>query len=175
MEKPLHGARHVERVVVGVARHAYHEVYVGGLEHLVGLLGGCHLRERGRIAQPQVHVLVEYLLVNAAVVLEHERVVGVGHNQHVEYSARHQVDERHVLKVELVPLCRYLSSHSRIVFGLPAPAAGRLAAASARSCVPPAPQNGLAQCKCMNKIRHTQACRAILRPGRDESKAAERV
>ena len=41
--------RHRERIVVGIARHADHEVDVHGAEHLVSLLRGAHLREGWRI------------------------------------------------------------------------------------------------------------------------------
>ena len=45
----LYVPRHRERVVVGIARHADHEVDVHGAEHLVSLFRGAHLREGGRI------------------------------------------------------------------------------------------------------------------------------
>ena len=103
----LHLACNGESVVVGRTWHAYHQVYVCGLEHLVGLIGGGHLREGGRVSHAQLHILVEDLLVYAAVVFQHEGVIGVCHYQHAEYAPCHQVYKRHVLQVELVPLMWY--------------------------------------------------------------------
>ena len=100
----LHVACHVEGVVVGGAGHANHQVDAGLAHHGLGLLHGAHLCERWRIAQAQGGVFIENLLVNAAVVLQHEGIVGVGHDKHVEDAPRHQVHKRHVLQVELVPL-----------------------------------------------------------------------
>ena len=70
---------------------------MGGLQYLGRLLLGAHLREGGWIAQTQLHVLVVYLLLHAPVVLEHEGIVGVGHDEHVVDAAHHQIDKGHVL------------------------------------------------------------------------------
>ena len=98
----LYVARHAERVVVGVARHADYEVDVHRAQHLARLLRSAHLCERRRIAQTELHILVVYLLLNASVVLEHERVVRVCHDEHIVYATHHQIDERHVFQVELL-------------------------------------------------------------------------
>ena len=100
----LHLAGHLEGVVVGIAGHTDDQVDVGGVEHVAGFLGGADLGERGRIAHAQLGVLVEDFLVHASVVFEHEGVVGVGHNEHVEDAARHQVGKRHVLHVKGIEL-----------------------------------------------------------------------
>ena len=100
----LHLAGHLKGVVVGIAGHTDDQVDVGGVEHVAGLLGGADLGERGRIAHAQLGVLVEDFLVHASVVFEHKGVVGVGHNEHVEDAARHQVGKRHVLHVKGIEL-----------------------------------------------------------------------
>ena len=103
----LHVTGHGEGIVIGITRHADDEVDVGGLQHLVGLLGRRHLSERGRIAHAQLAVLVEQFLVNAPVILQHEGIIRVSHYQHMEDAPRHQIDERHVLQKEVIELLRY--------------------------------------------------------------------
>ena len=111
----LDGPRHGEGIAVGVAGHAYHEVYARGGEHALCLLDGRHLGERGRIAQAKGHILVVDLLLHAAIVLEHEGVVGIGHDEYIIYTAGHDVEEGHVLQYELGPLLGYIA-HSGKVF-----------------------------------------------------------
>ena len=104
----LHLSSHGERIVVGITRHTDHQVDIRRMQHLIGLLGGRHLGKRRGIAQSQFHIFIEEFLVDTAVVLEHKSIVGIGHDQHIEDATRHQVDERHILQVELVPLLWYL-------------------------------------------------------------------
>ena len=111
----LDAVGNVERVAVVAARHADDQVVAHLVEPLPRLLHGRHLCEARRVAEAQVHVLVEHLLVDASVVFEHERVVGVGYQQDVIDALRHQVDERSVLEVELVqPLFEFVY-HSSVV------------------------------------------------------------
>ncbi len=102
----LHGSCHVEGVVVSIARHANHQVYACCLEHGLGFLCGRHLYEHGRVAQPQAHILIIYLLLHAPVVFQHKGIVGVCHDEYIIYTAHHQVDERYVFQVELIPFGR---------------------------------------------------------------------
>ena len=108
----LDGACHVEGVVVGVARHTDDQVDVGGLQRLARLFRRAHLRERRRIAQAEVHILVEDFFVNPPVVLKHEGVVGIGNYQDVEDAARHEIDERHVFQIKVIPLLWYILGHT---------------------------------------------------------------
>ena len=107
----LHPSRHVEGVVVGITRHTYHEVDGSSAQHLVCLLRRTHLAEGGRVSQSEVHILVKYLLIHTSVVLQHEGVVGICHYQHVEDASCHDIHERHILQVELIPFLRYLGFH----------------------------------------------------------------
>ena len=114
-ELRLHRARHVESIVVGIAGHTYNKVNIGCLEHTGGLLGGGNLREHGRIAKSELHILVVDLLLYPAVVLEHERIVGVCNYQNIIYTAHHQVHERYVLEQEFAPLLWYFLFHGCLV------------------------------------------------------------
>ena len=109
-------AGHGEGVVVGVAGHTYHQIYVGGLQHLLGLLGGAHLSEGGRIAQSQQHIFIVDFLLDASVVFEHEGVVGVGDDEHIVDASHHQIDKAHVFEIELLPLGRYLRFHKTHIY-----------------------------------------------------------
>ena len=113
---PLYVACYGEGVVVGITRHTDHQVDVRRLQHVAGFLRRRHLRERGRIAHTQLHVFVEYLLVHASVVLQHEGIVRVCYYQHVEDASRHQVDERHVLQEEVVELLGDVTHNSLLMF-----------------------------------------------------------
>ena len=110
-EVGLDVACHGERVVIGIAGHADHQVDIGVGEHVACLLGGAHLGKRRWVAHTQLHILVEDFLVYTSIVLEHERVVGVGHDEHVEDAVGHEVDERHVFQIELRPLLWYVIFH----------------------------------------------------------------
>ena len=103
-EALLDGAGHGEGIVVGIAGHTDDEVDVGRLQHVLSLLDGRHLGEGGRIAQSELDIFVIDFLLNAAIVLEHKGIVGIGDNEYVVYATPHQVDERHVLKIKVAPL-----------------------------------------------------------------------
>ena len=98
----------IKGVIVSVSRHANHQVDVDRFQHILRFLNGTHLRERRRIAQTQFHILIVNLLFHTPVVLKHERIVWVCHDEHIIYTPHHQVDERHILKYKLIPFCRYL-------------------------------------------------------------------
>ena len=104
----LHLAGHGERIVVGITRHTDHQIDIGGLQYFASLLRRRHLRERGWIAHTEFHILIEDLLVDAAVILEHECIVGISHNKNIEDASRHQIDERHILQIEFIPFLWYL-------------------------------------------------------------------
>ena len=97
-----------EGVVVGSTWHTDDEVDVRSLQHAVSLLRRRDLCERRRIAHAQFRVLVEQLLVDTTIVLQHEGIVGVGDNQHIEDALRHQVDEADIFQEEVIELLRYV-------------------------------------------------------------------
>ena len=105
----LHLSGNGKRIVVGITGHTYHEVHVDGLHHCTRLFCRRHLCKRWRVAHTQFHILVEDLLVYSSVVLQHEGVVGISHDEDIEDTSRHKVDERHVLQVEFVPRLWYLA------------------------------------------------------------------
>ena len=96
------GPRDVERVAIVRPRHTDYEVEHGIVELLPRFFQRGNLRESRRIAQAQVHVFVENLLVDAPVVLQHEGIIRVGHEQDVEYPLGHQIGELRILEVKLV-------------------------------------------------------------------------
>ena len=111
----LHLTGDGERIVVGITRHTDHQVDVGSLQHGIGLLRGRYLRERWRIAHTEFHILIEDLLIDTSVVLQHEGVVGISHDEDIEDTPRHQIDERHILQIEFIPHSRVL----RLAYPLP--------------------------------------------------------
>ena len=108
----LHVACHGEGVIVGITRHTDDQVDVRRAQHLVGLIGRRYLRECRRVTHTQFYVLIENLFIDAPVVLQHEGVVGVGYNEHVEDTFRHQIDKRHVLQEEIIKLLRNVLAHN---------------------------------------------------------------
>ena len=96
-ESRLYVARHGKGVVVGIARHTYHEVYVHGAQHTQRFLGGANLCKCRRIAQAKLHVLVIDFLFHTSVVFKHEGIVWICHYQHIVDAPHHEVDKRHVL------------------------------------------------------------------------------
>ena len=99
--------RHCESVVVGITWHTDDQIDVGSLEHLIGLIGSRNLGERRRITHTQLHIFIEDLLVDTTIILEHECIVRISHNKHIEDAARHQIDKRHILQIEFIPLLGY--------------------------------------------------------------------
>ena len=98
-------------IVVGITGHTDDQVDIGILEHMVSLLGGRHLCERGWITQSELHILVEKFFIDTAIILEHKGIVGIGHYQDIEDALGHQVDKRHILQKEVVKLLRYVCIH----------------------------------------------------------------
>ena len=94
----------VEHVVVGrrgLGRHTDDEVDAARLHDAVGLVLRIGLKETRREAQAQLGILLEDFFVDTAVVFQHERVIRIGHNQHIADAPLHQVNELSVMKLEL--------------------------------------------------------------------------
>lgn len=89
------------------ARHTYHEVDVHCPQHLIGFLGGAHLRECGRITQSQLHILVVNFLLHTPVVLKHKGIVGVGYDENIVDAAHHQIDKRDIFQIKLAVFLWY--------------------------------------------------------------------
>ena len=104
----LHLTGHRKGVVVGITRHTDHEINIRRAQHLIGLLSGRYLREGRWVTHTQFHIFVEDFLIDASVVFEHEGVVRVSHDEHVEDASCHQVHKRHILQIKLIPLLWYL-------------------------------------------------------------------
>ena len=83
------------------ARHGYHQVVVLAVECLQCLGNVHHLREARRRTEVERRVFKIYLFLKASVVLQHKRIVGRCHQQHIEYAPLHQVAKRRVLQIEL--------------------------------------------------------------------------
>ncbi len=97
-------ACHFKGVVVSITGHTYHEIYTRRTEKLCSFLGGTNLCERGRVTQSQLSIFVKDFLVNASVVLKHECIIGISHDEYIKNAVRHKVYKRHVTQYELVPL-----------------------------------------------------------------------
>ena len=93
------GTGNVERITVVGTRHDYHQIELGIPKLLPRFLLRRYLRKAGRIAEAQVHVLIEYLLVNTSVIFQHECIVRIGNQQYIEYTLGHQVHKRCILEV----------------------------------------------------------------------------
>ena len=82
-------------------RHGYHKVVVLAVERIQRLGNVHHLSETRRRTKVERSVFEIYLLLKAAVVLQHKRIVGRCHQQHIEYAPLHQVAECRVLQIKL--------------------------------------------------------------------------
>ena len=112
----LHLTGHREGIVVGITWHTDHEIDIRRAQHLVGLLCCRYLCEGRWVAHTQLHIFVENLLIDAPVVFEHEGVVRVSHDEHIEDAPRHQVHKRHILQIKLIPLLWYLACFFHTVY-----------------------------------------------------------
>ena len=107
----LNSPRHTEGIIIGCTRHTDNQVESHVFHCHIGLLNGTHLSKRRRVAHTQFGVFLEYLLVNTPIVLKHEGIVRIGDNQHIEDAACHQVDERDIFQIKLIPFVWYLGAH----------------------------------------------------------------
>ena len=94
-------AGNVEGIAIVRARHTDYQVEHGVAQLFPGFFCRRDLRETRRIAQTQVHIFIENLFVNAAVIFKHERIVRIGHQQHVENALGHQVGKLRILEIKL--------------------------------------------------------------------------
>ena len=67
-ELALDIARHIEGIVVGIARHTDDEVDDGGAQYLGCLFGGRYLGEGWGVTESQLHILIIYLLLDASII-----------------------------------------------------------------------------------------------------------
>ena len=67
-ELALDITRHIEGIVVGIARHTDDEVDDGGAQHLGCLFGGGHLGKGWGVTESQLHILIIYLLLDASII-----------------------------------------------------------------------------------------------------------
>ena len=91
----------VEGIAVVGTRHTDNQIEHGVAQLFPGFFCRGNLRETRGIAQTQVHIFIENLFVNAAVIFKHERIVRVGHQQHVENALGHQVGKLRILEIQL--------------------------------------------------------------------------
>ena len=92
----------VKYVVALGCGHTDHEVDVHVSHLFLGFGFGVHLDESWRKAQSQARVFREYLLVHSSVILEHERVVGVGQQQYVVHAPQHQIHKRGIFQCHVI-------------------------------------------------------------------------
>ena len=102
------GAGNVEHIVAVVTRHTDDQLELCATHQFSCLVLVCCTEEAGRIAQSQFRVLIKYLLINTAIVLQHEGIVRVGHNQHIENTTCHQLHKRRILQYQLILFHRQL-------------------------------------------------------------------
>ena len=100
----LNAQSNVEHIVVVRSRHANHQVKGGAGQFLFRFFLGSHLKETWRIAQPQLHVFIENFLVHPPVIFQHEGIVWVGNQKHVENPPFHQIHERCVAQQRAFPV-----------------------------------------------------------------------
>ena len=91
----------VEGIAVVGTRHTDDQVEHGVAQLFPGFFCREDLRETRGIAQTQVHIFIENLFVNAAVIFQHKRIVGIGNQQYVEYTLCHQVGKLRILEIQL--------------------------------------------------------------------------
>ncbi len=97
----LDAARNVEHIVVVGTRHADNQVG-GKLVHLLFrlfLVGGAD--EARGIAQTEGGIFLKYLFLHAPVILQHEHVIRVGDDEHIENAAHHELDKWCVAQLHL--------------------------------------------------------------------------
>ena len=95
----LDGTGNVERIAIVRTRHDYHQIELGIPKLLPCFFLRRYLRKTGRIAETQVHVLVENLFIDTPVIFQHECIIRIGNQQYIKYTLGHQVHKRRILEV----------------------------------------------------------------------------
>ena len=114
----FHLACHGKGIVIGSTRHTDDQVDAGLVEHMACLLYGTHLCEDRRETHAQFGILIKDLLVYASVVLQHKGIIGVGHDEHVEDAAGHQVHKRDIFQIKGIEFLWYICHMLFAILGL---------------------------------------------------------
>ena len=99
LEAMFDAASDVEDVAVVSAWHHNDEVEGVAVEFSPGFGFCAYLREARRIAQGECGIFVEEFLIDAPVVFEHEGIVGIGNEEHIEDTPRHEIDKRGIFEI----------------------------------------------------------------------------
>ena len=81
----------VEHVIIVRSGHTDNQIESGLAQLFFRLFLRSDLEKTGRIAQTQFHVFIENLFFHPSVILQHESVIRVGDEQHIENAPLHQV------------------------------------------------------------------------------------
>ena len=92
----LNVSGYIEHIVVVRSWHTNHQFETRLFQFLLGFLLRSHLEETGRIAQAEFGVFLKNLLIHSSIILQHEGIVGVGNEQHIEDAPFHHVNKRGV-------------------------------------------------------------------------------
>ena len=103
--------RHIEGIIISIARHANHQINDGRTQHSSSLFSSRNLSKGWRISETKLHIFIIYLLLDTSIIFKHERIVGIGYNQDIVDTAHHQIHKRYVFQVEFIPLLRYIIFH----------------------------------------------------------------
>ena len=99
LEAMFDAACNVEGVAIVCAWHHNDEIEGVAVEFSPGFSFCAYLREARRIAQGECGIFIEELLIDAPIVFEHEGIVGVGDEEHIEDTPRHEIDKRGIFEI----------------------------------------------------------------------------
>ena len=99
LESMLDTASDVEGVAIVCARHHDDEIKRITMQFCPCLSLCAHLGEARRITQGECGIFVEEFLVYTSVVFEHEGIVGIGDEEHIEDTPRHEIDKRGIFEI----------------------------------------------------------------------------
>ena len=89
----------VEGITIIRAGHHNDEIEGVAVEFSPGFGFCAYLREARRIAQGECGIFIEELLVYTSIVFEHEGIVGIGNEEHIEDTPRHEIDKRGIFEI----------------------------------------------------------------------------
>ncbi len=90
-EFSLDASGYGEHIVVVCSRHTDDQVKLGPANQPRRILLRSSTKETRWIAQTQLRILIKNLLIHASVIFQHERIIRIRNNQHIEHALLHQI------------------------------------------------------------------------------------
>ena len=95
----LDGTGNIKSITVVCSWHDNHQIEFRIPQLLPGFFLCRYLRKTWRITQAQIHIFYKDLLIDTAIIFQHECIVRISHQQDIKNSLGHQIYKRSILEL----------------------------------------------------------------------------